>query len=462
MKTGRKASLWIATGLIVTGATLCLGELVVRTFSPTEYLSPRYQFSKEYEIVPFPNTVMVHGVPGKYRYHYSVNAIKSRGEVVEPGASGLPAVVVLGDSYSFGIGVSDGDDYSSVMREKLRGRADVASLASPGWGLTQEIRRYYELGERYHPRIVVLQFCANDPEDNISNQVTRVEHGEFVFRDVQDTGNGIKRYLSRSPLQRTQLYNFFRSRVSMVANGRTSMKAKAEMRAMRADGSWGAAVPAGEALHIDLLSAFARHLRDEGTSLWVIAVDNQLKEFPHIEQAVHDLDARGEMRYFEVTDWLAPIGPHSSPEGHVWDAEAHRVIGEHLAAEVMDAFSNPSVATNADADVDNVTDQFPRITLTGELLDLYCFMEDPDGATGTGHAKCAKTCIQKSMPVGFLADDGTMYTVIATDHEPAGEMVADFIGAKSTVTGVAIRHHGVNAIAITSVTLAFNEKEKAK
>lgn len=335
VKESRKVWLWLATCLFVVGVTLGLSELAIRIFSPTEYLYPRYQFSREYGMVPFSNVVMVHGVPGKYRYRYTVNAIHSRGEVIEPGLSKLPTVVVLGDSYSFGIGVSDGEEYPSVMRRALSGHADVVNLASPGWGLTQEIRRYYELGARYHPNVVVLQFCANDPEDDFSNQVTQVKMDKFVFADSKNSSNAIERLLSLSPLQGTQVYNFFRTRASLIATWYFAKKTMAEMQKMQPAGpADDGTVSAGEAMHISLLSTFARHLHDQGISLWMIAADNQLRQFPHIERAVHDLNASGDLHYFEVVDWLGPIGPHSSPEGHLWDTTAHRVIGEHLAAEV--------------------------------------------------------------------------------------------------------------------------------
>jgi hypothetical protein len=340
LSEGRKILLGVLTAAISFAVMLGVGEVLLRAVSPTEYLSPRYQFSREYGMIPFAGVVMVHGVPGTYRYRYTVNSIRSRGEVVEPGVSGLPAVVVLGDSYSFGMGVSDGEEYASVMRRALAGRADVVNLGSPGWGLTQEIRRYYEIGERYHPRIVVLQFCANDPEDNFSNQVTRVRDGTFVFVDSKNSTNWIKKFMSRSPLQRTQVYNFFRTRLSIMATRRSFRRKTAQMEAARPQAAGADHVPVDQALHIELLSAFARRMHEDGVALWVIAVDRQLEQLPHIQRAVEELDARGEIRYVEVMDWLRDHPDHASPEGHLWGTAAHRVIGEHLAAEVAAALAD--------------------------------------------------------------------------------------------------------------------------
>jgi hypothetical protein len=90
------------------------------------------------------------------------------------------------------------------------------------------------------------------------------------------------------------------------------------------------------------------------------------------------------------------------------------------------------------------------VSLQGEVIDLTCFMQHPDNATGMDHAKCAKACLGDGLPVGFRAEDGTIYLVIGMDHEPIAEMVAAMAGKKSTITGTVIDHDGVKAIAISS------------
>ncbi len=91
-----------------------------------------------------------------------------------------------------------------------------------------------------------------------------------------------------------------------------------------------------------------------------------------------------------------------------------------------------------------------EVTLTGEVLDLYCYMQHPKTGTGPEHAKCAKNCINKGLPIGFLAD-GVVYTIIGSDHESAADMVAGFTGRKSTIKGKLIEHDGVKAIELFSI-----------
>jgi len=333
------------TAVVAVVLMFVLGEVLIGLASPSEYLYPRYQFSAQYGLIPFPNVVMVHGTPRKYEFHYTVNSMQSRGEVIEPGTSSLPVVVVLGDSYSFGMGVNDGEEFPTVMRHHLENRAAVVNLGSPGWGLTQEIRRYYDVGAAYDPRIVILQFCANDPDDNLANRVTRVQDGKFVFVDSENSLNFIKKYLSRSIVQRTQLYNFLRTRASRVVLEKMARREASRLDAGRPDSAQTTGVPGIEKVYIELLDLFAADMRAEGRQLWFISIDNQLDMFPHIAAAVHELDARGDLRYLEVTDWLHGHEPYQSPEGHVWGAPAHKIVGEHLAAEVAQALYDSSAVS---------------------------------------------------------------------------------------------------------------------
>lgn len=92
------------------------------------------------------------------------------------------------------------------------------------------------------------------------------------------------------------------------------------------------------------------------------------------------------------------------------------------------------------------------VTLTGEVLDMYCYMSHPESATGAEHAKCANSCISRGLPIGFLANDGTVYLIIGNDHNPANEMVKGWGGKPSTITGTIVEQKGIKAIDITGIS----------
>jgi hypothetical protein len=91
-----------------------------------------------------------------------------------------------------------------------------------------------------------------------------------------------------------------------------------------------------------------------------------------------------------------------------------------------------------------------EVTMTGEILDMYCFMAHPADGQGPDHAKCAKTCINKGLPIGFMSD-GEVYLITGKDHESAADMVADYAGKQSKIKGNLIKHHGMKAIEIISI-----------
>ncbi len=330
----------IVFALAVGGLALVLGEAFIWLASPSEYLYPRYQFSAGYGLVPFPNVTMVHGIPRRFQYRYTVGADGCRGEVPDPGDARHPVVVTLGDSYTFGMGVSDGEEYPAVMQRFLGETASVVNLGGPGWGLTQEVRRFVELGEAYDPEIVVLQFCANDPEDNLTNRVSLVENGELVFVPSENSLNVIKKYLSRSFLQRTQIYNFMRTRASRALLARLARREEARLAPQPAPGA-GREATSLEQVYIDLLEVFCERVCSSGRRLILISVDHQLDQFPGIARAVRDLDDRGRLQYVDMLEFLRGSEPYASPEGHIWGTRAHAIVGEALAGEVAGIVAHP-------------------------------------------------------------------------------------------------------------------------
>jgi hypothetical protein len=364
----KKLGLYIGMLVVTFLLIVLMGEVVLRLFSPVEYLSPRYKYSAKYGFSLFEDTRMEHSVPGKYKYYYTVNHYGYRGEPVDLAPSyDRPNIIVLGDSYTFGMGVNDGEEYAALLDAGL---ADyrVVNLGNPGWGLTQEIRRYYDLGTLYQPRAVILQFCSNDPDDNLNNRVTRLQDGQFRFVDNAGHVNWTKKYLSRSFIQKSQLYNFFRNRVYLLFRGRALKREEAELAAREQDSNGGAAAVTNkfaenvvgqsdhgtdqseyvetpkEKLHADLLEAFADDLSREGVALIVIAVNGQLDDYPGIRRRVDDMAARGAVRYVEVSEWFEGVYDFGSPEGHAWGAPAHAIIARELA-DVIDGMQLDSPAT---------------------------------------------------------------------------------------------------------------------
>jgi hypothetical protein len=334
----------LAASTISVAAALGLAEVLLRLAYPQESMSPRWRFSPQYCTLAYPLAHMTHERPGRWRFVYTTNELGHRGpRIPPPGASTKPTVIVLGDSYTFGAGVNDGEEYPAVLARGLGDVAQVVNLGVGGWGLSQEIRRFHDVGAAYAPAVVVLQFSANDPEDDLNCPVTSIQDGQFQFHDRADAIFSLKRYLSQSIIQRSQVYNLFRDATYRFFADRNI---EATRRSLAGAGNAGDAPP-DEVVHAQLLSLFAAELHGRGVPLILISVNGQLATFPHIMSTSRDLAARHALVLYDAADWLAGMSDYASPEGHAWGTRAHAVVGTKLAEVIRPLLEPPSSARAA-------------------------------------------------------------------------------------------------------------------
>jgi len=101
---------------------------------------------------------------------------------------------------------------------------------------------------------------------------------------------------------------------------------------------------------------------------------------------------------------------------------------------------SPSPATAAD-------------TIVGEVLDMACFI--PKGAKGPAHAKCAKSCAERGMPLGLLTDDNQVYLLYPKHgREGAFDTVKKLAGAKAKLSGKVTDRLGMKGLEVHEATAA--------
>lgn len=76
-----------------------------------------------------------------------------------------------------------------------------------------------------------------------------------------------------------------------------------------------------------------------------------------------------------------------------------------------------------------------EITITGEVVDANCFMQDGAEATGSGHKDCAVTCAKSGAPLAILTKDGTLYYPIAPMGKNPNDKLMDYIATNVEVKG---------------------------
>jgi len=88
--------------------------------------------------------------------------------------------------------------------------------------------------------------------------------------------------------------------------------------------------------------------------------------------------------------------------------------------------------------------------LTGEVVDVFCYLSHGKDGLGKGHAGCAKKCISSGLPVALKVGD-QLYLATMASHESANKTLAQWAGQQVTVHGTVMEADGQHLIAITKV-----------
>ena len=99
-----------------------------------------------------------------------------------------------------------------------------------------------------------------------------------------------------------------------------------------------------------------------------------------------------------------------------------------------------------------------RIQVTGEMIDTWCYfsgvMGGPDAVVGTAHHTCALWCSAGGIPVGMLADDGTVYMVIkwqGSADVADGETLLSVQSHRLVADGMHYVRDGINYLVVEQV-----------
>ena len=92
-------------------------------------------------------------------------------------------------------------------------------------------------------------------------------------------------------------------------------------------------------------------------------------------------------------------------------------------------------------------------TLTGEVVDVFCYLSHGAAGLGQGHAGCAKKCIESGLPVALKVGD-TLYLAAMDSHDPANKTLAAYAGEPVTVQGKVMERDGQHLISVTHVSKA--------
>jgi hypothetical protein len=182
----------VSAGLVLVGA-----EAALRAFAPVSLVTIGHLFNANAALYGWgygPRETIVIADPDTGEVYVDrTNAAGWRDRDHLPGrVPGVFRILVLGDSVTVGAIVGLDDLYTRRAEDLLQRSgysAEVVSIALGGWGTDQELEALRLEGLSYAPDLVIVEFTANDPWDNVEP----MESGTKPFRYELDAGGALVR-----------------------------------------------------------------------------------------------------------------------------------------------------------------------------------------------------------------------------------------------------------------------------
>jgi hypothetical protein len=167
----------LVLALVCVAFCLAVGELVLRSAGASSRATDRRGLHE-----PRPDRDWLYGmrpnaegrleVSGDITYRINADGFRDLPRA-HPKPDGVFRIVVLGDSVAFGYGVEMRDTFSTQMESRLGTIArddaapeiEVLNLGVSGYNPYTEAALMRDLGERFEPDLVIVQFCINDLND---------------------------------------------------------------------------------------------------------------------------------------------------------------------------------------------------------------------------------------------------------------------------------------------------------
>lgn len=255
----------------------------------------------------------------EFRMQLRTNSLGFRGP--EPASFPRRAVLFLGDSFTLGYGVDDGEEYPQQVGRRIAAPVVNAGIGNVGTGRWVKFLR--REGARFEPRFVVVQVSANDFPDNRAEGLFELTpSGELTERPVPP------QRLGRAAVAAIEL-------VPGLSYSYLAGLAQQAFLSVRRDG--GAAPPGSDRLTYRLLEEILLVCRAAGWPVVGLSAD---LEGARLEQ-VAELFQRLETPLVAAPHKRDRPDLYYRTDGH-WNAAGHEQVARVVAAGLRDAAAAPA------------------------------------------------------------------------------------------------------------------------
>ena len=163
-----------------------------------------------------PNSETIFAMTGEFETHVNINSKGLRDREYDyDKPEGIKRIVALGDSYTWGFGVEANERFTEVLEDELLKNIQVINMGVSGYGNDQELLLLKNEGLKYHPDLVLVAFCGNDPADNCNT------HHSFYYKPLFILNENKELVLTNVPVPRNELSLFESLKVYLYFHSHT-------------------------------------------------------------------------------------------------------------------------------------------------------------------------------------------------------------------------------------------------
>jgi len=347
---------------IASAVALVLAEIAVRLVAPQPLAGVMFSQDPRFGFWNLPDMPgkKFQSEPGRPFYRVTTDSSGYRGP--RPVAPTKPPetrrIVVVGDSFTFGVGVDDHETYPAQLGVNLDATLgsgfEVVNAGCPGWGTESALAFWRARGPALDADLLVVAFYRNDLADNMRRMLFRVEGDRLVHAPRADLARAkrLTRFIPfyRSLSERSHLVNLLRRRVArrLLAPEAPTPSARDDDRARRADDAAPGVSPALAerlALYERLMLALADDARAGGVPLLLVLLPGGAECMPspptdygEVARLARRWADEGKLDLLDLRDPIASahaagaevFQPH---DGH-YTADGNRIVARALAARI--------------------------------------------------------------------------------------------------------------------------------
>ena len=304
---------------------LALAELSVRAFVSVRNVGPLFTVNDPFMGKRIKKNFHTVRVTPEFTMTFTSNSLGFRGP--EPDSPAIDSVLFVGDSFTMGFGVSDGEEFPALIKAKLVATYGKSAISVVNTGVGNNgngrwIKLLKAEADQFKPRLVVLQVMANDYDDNVREGYFRVV-GDGVLEELPIRNNPLKDLeplLDAIPgLSYSHLYGLVRQAMAGQSGGADAMATSVQAAAATAG------VGDADRLTERLIAESVAICRSKGYPVFAILVGLKGERLGRVQS----LFQAQRIATFTVPDKAERPDLYFKIDGH-WNAAGHRFVAHEV------------------------------------------------------------------------------------------------------------------------------------